>query len=84
MSADGTRGNGDSDRDTIALIESAVSAVRPRDLDGRLQGSPAFHDLAPADRERVFEETVVQRRIEAIRDRRSLSQTARNVLDAID
>ena len=69
-----------NERERENLIEAAVSAWRPRDLDGRLQPHPAWADLSEANRERLYRETVLQRRFEAAVDPDGLSSTARAVM----
>lgn len=66
-----------------ALIEQVVGAFRERDPDGNIKWSPAWHDLEEADRQRAFEETQRQRRMEAALDADGLSSTARAVLARI-
>lgn len=69
---------------TVAeLMEQVVGAFRERDADGRIQSSPAWHDLADDEREAAFEATIVQRRVEAALDAEGLSSTARAVLARI-
>ena len=69
-----------NDRERDRLIEAAVSAWRPVDLDGRTRPHPAWADLSEADRRRVHRETELQRRIEGALDPDGLSSTARAVL----
>ena len=70
-------------RDEDLLIEAAVSAWRPRAPDGRILPHPAWADLSPEDRERVYEDTLVARGIEQGLDAQGLSTTARCVLGRI-
>lgn len=72
-----------NERDRRRLIEAAVSARRERNLDGVILPHPAWADLPEADRERIFEETRLQRRIESAIDPRRLSATGRAVLERI-
>jgi hypothetical protein len=65
------------------LIEQVIGAFRARDVDGRIQASPAWHDLAADEREAAFEATVQQRQLEAALDPEGLSSTARAVLARI-
>ncbi|HHO50766.1 MAG TPA: hypothetical protein ENK18_07790 [Deltaproteobacteria bacterium] len=69
--------------DRESLIEVVISAFRPRDPRGRLSSHPGWHDLSPDDRELVFDETELQRRLEAAMDPDGLSSTAQAVLDRI-
>jgi len=71
------------DRDTDLLIEQALSACRPRDPDGGLRFHPAWADLDPLARERLFDETARLRCLEAALDRDGLTTTARAVLALI-
>lgn len=66
-----------------ALIEQVVGAFRERDADGNIKWSPAWHDLEEADRQRAFEETQQQRKLEAALDPEGLSSTARAILARI-
>lgn len=70
-------------RDERDLIEEAMTAWRPRDLDGRVRGHPAWHDLDAAGRARVHAETTRLRAMEAALDPDGLSSTGRAVLDRI-
>lgn len=70
-----------SDRD--ALIEQALSAWRPRDLDGGVRAHPAWHDLDEAGRREVYEQTLRLRELEAALDPDGLSSTARAVLSRL-
>ena len=70
-----------SERET--LIEQVVSAFRERAPTGGIQAAPAWHDLDAVGREDAFEETVVQRRLEAAADPEGLSSTARAILGRI-
>lgn len=65
------------------LIEAAVTAFREMDPSGRLLPAPAWCDLAPDDRARLFESTIASRRLEAAIDDRGLSSTARAVASRI-
>jgi hypothetical protein len=71
------------DRDTDILIEAALTAWRPRTPDGRILPHPAWADLSPADRQRLYEETVRARTIEQGLNPLGLSTTARRVLSRI-
>ena len=65
------------------LIEQVCSAHRERDVHGRVQWSPAWHDLDDAGRQRAFERTVASRAIEAALDERGQSTTVAAVLARI-
>jgi len=69
--------------DRELLIEAASSAFRARDPEGRIMPSPAWMDLAPQDREAVFERQIAARRAEQVLDSSGLSTTARAVLARI-
>ena len=62
------------DRET--LIEAATSAFRARDPEGRVLPSPAWMDLAPEDRDVVFERQLAARRAERVVDSSGLSTTS--------
>lgn len=72
-----------SERDREALIEAGTTAWRPRDPRGRLRFHPAWHDLDEAGRRQLYEETLLQRTLEAALDPGGLSSTARAVLARI-
>ena len=59
-----------------ALLEAAVTAHRDRDASGRILPSPAWMDLAPADREAAFEAQSAARRLEAAHDENGMNATA--------
>ena len=67
-------------RETDLLVEQALSAWRPRDPDGTLRPHPAWADLDPDSRARLFEEAAISRRLEAALDPEGLSTTARAVM----
>lgn len=70
-------------RETARLVEEAISAWRPRSPEGKILVHPAWADLRPEDRERVYEETLASRAIEAAIDPDGISTTARAVLARI-
>jgi len=65
------------------LIESAVSAWRPRDASGAVRPHPAWLDLDEDARRDAFDATRRARAMEAAFDPNGLSSTARAVLDRI-
>lgn len=70
--------------ETEALIEAATTAFRERDpATGRILPSPAWWDLSPADRERLFERQLASRAVESTVADDGLSTTARAVLDRV-
>ena len=69
--------------DREALIEAATTAFRTRDSSGRILPSPAWMDLAPLDREAVFDRQIAARWTERVFDARGLSTTAQVVLRRI-
>jgi hypothetical protein len=70
--------------ETETLIEAATTAFRERDpASGRILPSPAWWDLSPADRERLFARQLVSRAVESAIDDDGLSSTARAVLDRV-
>jgi len=73
------------DRDaTEVLLEAATSAFRERvAASGRIQPSPAWWDLAPAERGALFGRQLASRVLERAVDLRGLSTTARAVLDRL-
>jgi len=68
------------DADRQALIEAALTAYRARNATGNILFSPAWHDLAPTDREAAFELQLDSRLLERALDPEGLSATARAVL----
>ena len=64
-------------------LEAATTAFRERDVSGRIQSSPAWWDLSPEDRERLFQRQLEARLVEAAVDPDGLSSTARAVLGRI-
>ncbi len=62
------------------LLEAATSAFRERDTFGRVLPSPAWADLAPEDRDELFERQRLARLLEAAMDPAGLSSTAHAVL----
>lgn len=62
------------------LIEEVVSAFRERNTWGRVLPSPAWRDLAPADRETLFERQLDSRIIERALDRNGRTSTVRAIL----
>lgn len=71
--------NSVDDRDL--LFESVCAAYRARDLDGRVEPSPAWLDLAPGEREAAFDVQDRSRRLEALLDPAGLSATGRAVVE---
>jgi len=65
------------------LIEQAASAFRERAASGRLQPSPAWYDLAPADRDALFAVQLESRLLESALHPRGFSATVQAVLDRI-
>ncbi|MBP1596228.1 MAG: uncharacterized protein H6Q05_1605 [Acidobacteria bacterium] len=70
------------DREDI-LIEQAASAFRERNASGRIQPSPAWWDLAPADRDALFKVQLESRIIESALHPRGFSATIQAVLARI-
>jgi hypothetical protein len=62
------------------LIEQATSAQRERTASGRIQPSPAWADLTPAQCETLFARQMTSRRLERALDAGGCSSTARVVL----
>jgi hypothetical protein len=62
------------------LIEAATTAWRPRSPSGEIRPHPAWSDLDAAGRTEAYEAARVLRRLEAARDPKGLSGTARAVL----
>jgi hypothetical protein len=71
-------------REEELLLEQVTSAHRRRRADGSVQSHPAWHDLDEAGRRAAFEETVLQRKLEAAMDADGLSTTARALLQRIN
>ncbi len=67
-------------RDEELLLEQVTSAHRRRRSDGSVQSHPAWHDLDDAGRRDAFEQTLLQRQLEAAMDPEGLSTTARALL----
>jgi hypothetical protein len=65
------------------LLEAATGAWRERDPDGRLRAAPAWWDLSPEDRDRLFERQIQSRILERGLDRDGHSTTVRAVLDRL-
>jgi hypothetical protein len=65
------------------LIERVVSAWRPRNTDGELRPSSAWHDLDADARIAANEATTQMRRLEAALDPEGMTTTAHAVLAAI-
>lgn len=65
--------------DPGVLVEAAITAFRERDRQGRILPSPAWADLAPAEREALFDAQAVARGLEAALDDDGMSSTARVV-----
>lgn len=66
-----------------SLIEQVASAFRARDAFGRIRESPAFADLAEAERVQAHSLSVAQRKLEAALDPDGLSTTGKLVLARI-
>lgn len=62
------------------LLEAAASAFRERNSWGRVLPSPAWMDLAPADREALFERQLASRIIGRALDPSGRSSTVRAIL----
>ncbi|MHC4082697.1 MAG: hypothetical protein ACYS15_07690 [Planctomycetota bacterium] len=69
--------------DPEVLLEAATTAHRERDSYGRVKPSPAWADLAPAQRDALFQRQLAARLVEQAVDPQGLSSTARAVLDRI-
>jgi hypothetical protein len=69
--------------DAEVVLEAATSAYRERDTYGRLKPSPAWADLAPTQRDELFQQQLVARLTEQAIDPEGLSSTARAVFDRI-
>ena len=65
------------------LIEKASSAFRERNAAGRILPSPSWYDLAPADRESLFDLQLESRLIEHALDAKGLSTTVQAVLSRL-
>lgn len=72
------------ERDLEVRIEAAASAYRERGRDGRILASPAWHDLAPEERERLFELQFEDLQMARAVDLDGLSPTVRAVLARIE
>jgi hypothetical protein len=67
-------------RERDALIESVLSAWRPRTPDGQIHPHPAWADLSEADRRAAFDAALRARSLESLLDPDGLSTTVRAVL----
>ena len=72
-----------TERDTELLIEEALTAWRPRTPSGEILPHPAWADLTPAARERLYDETLRARKTEQALDAQGLSSTARGILERL-
>jgi hypothetical protein len=70
-------------REEELLLEQVTSAHRRRRADGSIASLPAWHDLDEAGRREAFEQTLLQRKLEAAMDAEGLSTTARALLQRI-
>jgi hypothetical protein len=66
------------------LLESAAGAFRERDSRGFIHPSPAWMDLSPEERDRLFGIQIEIRQIERCIHPSRLSTTARAVLSRLD
>jgi hypothetical protein len=69
--------------DEELLLEQVTSAHRRRRPDGSIGSHPAWHDLNEHGRREAFEQTVLQRKLEAAMDAEGLSTMARALLARI-
>jgi len=65
------------------LIEKAASAFRERHASGRILPLPSWFDLAPADRESLFDLQLESRLIERALDANGRSTTVQAVLSRL-
>ena len=72
-----------ADEPKDVLIEAAVSAFRERNAFGRILPASAWWDLAPEDREALFDRQLESRLLERAIDLDGLSSTARAVLERL-
>ena len=70
---------GDRRDPTELLIEAALSPFREQDATGRILPHPAWFDLAPEQRERLFEAQMESRALERLMREDGMSATARMV-----
>ncbi|PYV11521.1 MAG: hypothetical protein DMG07_18960 [Acidobacteria bacterium] len=73
-----------ADEPKDVLIEAAVSAFRERNAFGRILPASAWWDLAPEDREALFDRQLESRLLERAIDPDGLSSTARAVLERLE
>jgi len=64
------------------LVDQVTTAHRPASVD-ELRYAPAWHDLAPADRERAYDRTRALRALEAALDPDGQSTTTRAIVNRI-
>jgi hypothetical protein len=72
-----------SQRPDEALIEAAVTAYRPRDVEGRLEPPPEWWDLAPEALDELHRRQLLAREIERMVDPEGWSGTMRAVMGRI-
>jgi hypothetical protein len=72
-----------ADEPKDVLIEAAVSAFRERNAFGRILPASAWWDLAPEDREALFDRQLESRLLERAIDPDGLTSTARAVLERL-
>ena len=72
-----------TERDTELLIEAALTPWRPRTPAGEILPHPAWADLPPAARRRLYDETLRARKTEQALDPQGLSATARTILQRL-
>jgi len=70
-------------RERETLIESVLSAWRPRTPDGQIHPHPAWADLSESDRRAAFDAALGARSLESLLDPDGLSATARAVLGRV-
>jgi hypothetical protein len=65
------------------LMEQAASAFRGRDVWGRIQASPAWHDLSPDERTAAFARQLESRILESSLDPNGWSATVHAVMQRL-
>ena len=65
------------------LIERAVSAYRERTASGRILPSPAWWDLSPESREKLFAKQLQSRIVERAIDHGGMTSTVKSVLNRL-
>jgi hypothetical protein len=72
-----------NERELELVLESATTAYRDRDAEGRLVPPPAWHDLPPEALDRLHRRQVLAREVERALDPLGRSATVKAVLERL-